>query len=320
MRDWLIGQGVILYVFSGCLVVGVLSAFIANHGYKKLIRESELMGNTGNRLLKYIKLKFGSYYKLNMRPQDTRALTKHYIYKYRIGFMNVLSWIKLSKLAVGLIGISAVVYLLWMQSQSMSTAQMLNVAGCGVICGALVYLLHRLYDFPEKQNMLEWYLMDYLENFLKNKIESAQGPAMAATADGQQSAFAPRADGTGKRQGAGAGYTDGTGSRQGAAAARYQSAAGKNGGELQAQGGFAQPGLAETDSEIFNNEPLDNPAPAGPAFGRRGGRDHEAAAGKLGHGAAKRGDGHSFVPGAEDGPEDEIDAKIVEDILKEFLQ
>ena len=334
MRDWLIGQGVILYVFSGCLVVGVLSAFIANHGYKKLIRESELMGNTGNRLLKYIKLKFGSYYKLNMRPQDTRALTKHYIYKYKIGFMNVLSWIKLSKLAVGVIGISAIVYLLWMQSQSMSAAQMLNVAGCGLICGAFVYLQHRLYDFPEKQNMLEWYLMDYLENFLKNKIESAQGPAIAAAAGEPQGAMAARTDGTSGRQGAGAGYpdgankrrgamasrADGTGNRQEAAAARYQSTDGKNSGERQAQGGFAQPGLAEMDSEIFNNESLDNPVPAGSAFSRRSGRDYEAAAGKLGGSAAKRSEGRGFVSGAEDGPEDEIDAKIVEDILKEFLQ
>ena len=172
MRDWIVGQGVILYILAGCLVVGLLSAFMANHGYKKLIRESEIMGNTQNRLLKYIKLKFGGYYKLNMRPQDTRALTRHYMYKCKTGFLSVTSWIQLSKLAAGVIGVVALGYVLFLIWENAAVSRIATVLCCGLMGVGIVYIQHRVYDFPEKRNMLEWYLMDYLENFLKNKIES----------------------------------------------------------------------------------------------------------------------------------------------------
>lgn len=180
MRDWIVGQGVVVYVFAGCLFAGLVSAFIANHGYKKYIRESEIMGSTQNRLLKYIKLKFGSYYKLNMRPQDSRALTRHYLYKCRVGFFNVMTWIKISKFAAGVMAAAALVDLIWMLDQGRSPEDMMAMICCCLVGLGLLYMQHRIYDFPEKRNMLEWYLMDYLENFLKNKIESAPGNTAAA--------------------------------------------------------------------------------------------------------------------------------------------
>ncbi len=273
MKDWLMGQGVILYVYAGCLAVGVLSAWIANRGYKRLIRESELMGSTQNRLLKYIKLKFGSYYKLNMRPQDTRALTRHYMYKYKIGFMNVTSWIKLSKLAVGVIGIAAIVRLLYMQAQGSDAQAIVSMAGCGLICAAFVYIQHRVYDFPEKQKMLEWYLMDYLENFLKNKIESRKAPVIEK--------------------------------------------------ENTDKAGKTEP-EAEADSEFFND-----PSRERITWDQDGNHHNEAAASRhrpaktpasrLHPSDYKTSDPSDFSVNAPGSPEDEIDAKIVEDILKEFL-
>lgn len=282
MRDWIIGQGFIVYVFAGCLAVGVLSAFIANHGYKKLIKESEIMGNTQNRLLKYIKLKFGSYYKLNMRPQDTRALAKHYMYKYKIGFMNVLSWIKLSKLSVGIMGIAAVICLLWMQTRETTAAQMVSMIGCAVIASAIVYIQHRLYDFTEKQSMLEWYLMDYLENFLKNKIESAQGlNTQRLTSVSEQNVQKGKnndRETVGKRN----------------------------------EKNYKAP---QEQSEIFNKDTSE-----AMFWESSANKDDEAAAARMrGASVRKREVASSYCSPGETGSEDEIDAKIVEDILKEFL-
>ena len=44
MKEWMIQQGVIMYILAGCLVVGLVSAMIANHGYKRLVREADMMG------------------------------------------------------------------------------------------------------------------------------------------------------------------------------------------------------------------------------------------------------------------------------------
>lgn len=179
MREWMIGQGIVAYVFLGCLAVGIIAALVAAHGYRKLIHESELMSETQNRLLKYIRLKFGSYYKLNMRPQDTKALIRHYVYKYKIGFMNIRSWVKLSQLAGDVIVLSAIVCLIWQMGRQASVQQMVTMIGSGAAASGIIYVLHRIYNFSEKQSMLEWYLMDYLENFLRNKLETGEIPKMA---------------------------------------------------------------------------------------------------------------------------------------------
>ena len=180
MREWLQGQGVMLYVFAGCTAVGLISAFAANHGYKRLIKETEVMANTQNRLLKYIKLKFGSYYKLNMKPQDTRALAKHYLYKYKIGFMSAASWVKLSVFAAGVLAFLAAADLLWMLNQGKTISEMAGAVLTAVLGGVVLTVQNRVYNFKEKKEMAEWYLMDYLENFLKNKIESGKNLSVMA--------------------------------------------------------------------------------------------------------------------------------------------
>lgn len=273
MRDWIIGQGVIIYVFAGSLLVGLVSAFIANHGYKKYIRESEIMGNTQNRLLKYIKLKYGSYYKLNMRPQDSRALTKHYLYKCRVGFFNILTWINVSRFAAGVIAVAVLVNLMWQIHQGLPAGDMITMVCWGLIAIGLLYIQRRLYDFPEKRNMLEWYLMDYLENFLKNKIESGQsGVAATAALEG--------------------GMENGEGYRPG------------------------RPETTSFEGTGSRHEPIYDTG--GTGIGDRREPGHDAAAAKAPDPASRRIPGQSYGQ-SHAREDDDLDARIVSDILKEFL-
>ncbi len=181
MREWLFAQGVILYVFGVCTIVGLLSAYVANRGYKRLIKDTESMAETNNRLLKYIKLKFGSYYKLGMKPQDTKALAQHYLYKYKVGFFNVTTWIKMSKAAAGLIILSGILKVMLSAAQAKTWTDMAAVILCGAFGWILLSVCHQLCDFKDKQERATWFLMDYLENFLKNKIESGKNLSLMAT-------------------------------------------------------------------------------------------------------------------------------------------
>lgn len=174
MKEWMIQQGVIMYILAGCLVVGLVSAMIANHGYKRLIREADMMGNSDNRLLKYIKLKFSSYYKLNMRPQDSRALTRHYLHKYKIGFWSAATWRNIPVVMMSVSGLAFGAWLIFMMFQGRKVTDLVMT---GVVWGMTEIVLltqNHLYNYREKQAALEWHVMDYLENFLKNKIESGK--------------------------------------------------------------------------------------------------------------------------------------------------
>ncbi len=381
MKEWLIGQGIIFYVFAGSLLIGLIAAFVANHGYKRLIKETELMANTENRLLKYIKLKFGSYYKLNMKPQDTRALARHYMYKYKIGFMSAASWIKLSKLAAYVIGLAALVDMLIMMRSGQAVADIVMMVVTAALGIGVLYMQNRIYNFGEKQDMLEWHLIDYLENFLRNKIESGKNLQMLATQEstGKKASGAAYSATAANASGEyGTAYGEGSRAAGGYAATARPTAGGYNENARTASGSYGEnsrttsggygensrtaggnygengrpasgsygetgrtAGSAYAASHADNtyaatgsygsagrtsgslNPAMDRtPAPAA-GEGRRTDKPtkgtDEAAAAKIGQPYSKPSYYDPFTKSAPDPQEDEVDAKIVEDILKEFL-
>lgn len=268
MKEWMIQQGVIMYILAGCLVVGLVSAMVANHGYKKLIREADMMGNSDNRLLKYIKLKFSSYYKLNMRPQDSRALVRHYLHKYKIGFWSAATWRNIPVVMMAVSGLAFGIWLILMMFQGRPVTDLVMI---GVVWGMTEIVLmtqNRLYNYPEKQEALEWHVMDYLENFLKNKIESGKSLQTYSAESVGKDVFKQNEDAS---------------VRSGHEQSRSQNDMGRT----------SRVHSVKTDQEIAAAKFASKPENS-----RR----------------------RSLV-GSESSqtPEDEIDARIVEDILKEFL-
>lgn len=85
MRNWFLGQGIPMYAEAVLMVAGLLTLWMTGRIYKRLIREADLMGTSNQRLIKYIKLKVTSYYKIGMHPEDTQALIGRYIKKFRVG-------------------------------------------------------------------------------------------------------------------------------------------------------------------------------------------------------------------------------------------
>ena len=95
MRNWFLGQGIPMYAEAILLAAGLFTLWMTGRIYKRLIREADLMGTSNQRLIKYIKLKVTSYYKIGMCPEDTQALIGRYIKKFRIGPFSLQSWSRL---------------------------------------------------------------------------------------------------------------------------------------------------------------------------------------------------------------------------------
>lgn len=95
MRNWFLGQGIPMYAEAILLAAGLFTLWMTGRIYKRLIREADLMGTSNQRLIKYIKLKVTSYYKIGMCPEDTQALIGRYIKKFRIGPFSLQCWSRL---------------------------------------------------------------------------------------------------------------------------------------------------------------------------------------------------------------------------------
>lgn len=171
MREWISEQGIMLYIFASVTIIGLIATAIANRGYKRLIKEADSMDNAENRLVKYIKLKYSSYYKIGLKPNDSKALVNRYLYKYRIGPFTLNTWAKTGLAALGVNGIAAVVNMLMRFFGGEALNTMYPMLGTALLCMFALYVQNRLCAFKDKQDAFRWTMYDYLNNFLKNKIE-----------------------------------------------------------------------------------------------------------------------------------------------------
>lgn len=170
MKNWFLGQGIPLYAETVLLIAGLLALWMTGRIYKRLIREADLMGTSNQRLIKYIKLKVTSYYKVGMHPEDTRALIGRYIKKYRTGPFSLQSWNHLPYLvmtAMVAVGGGNLLYR-WTRGEALYQISLifgLSLLGTVILSGIMLFM-----DFSAKEQLLVHCISDYVDNYLGNKL------------------------------------------------------------------------------------------------------------------------------------------------------
>lgn len=170
MKSWFLGQGFPLYVETALFVVGLLTLWMAGRIYKRLIRETDSMGASDHRLIKYIKLKVTSYFKIGMHPEDTHALIGRYIKKYRIGLFTLNGWTQLPYLfmtAMLSVGGGNFMYR-WTSGENIIRA--VTPFGVSIVGAGILYGLMRFMDFNSKEAIITQSMADYIGNYLNHKL------------------------------------------------------------------------------------------------------------------------------------------------------
>lgn len=171
MKQWLSQQGAVFYMMMAIVLVGLIMTAVANRVYKGLIKDSDDVENSANRLVKYIKLKYTSYYKLGLMANDEKALVRSYLSKYKVGPIALDTLCKIGIAARYAVGSLAIGYLLFSLTRGKSVADMYAFIGVAIISLLFMTLQYKLCEFNEKREVFCWNMYDYLSNFLKNKID-----------------------------------------------------------------------------------------------------------------------------------------------------
>jgi len=172
MKQWISQQGADFYVMAVAVFIGLIMTAAANRTYKRLIREAGNVEDSSNRLIKYIKLKYSSYYKIGLKPNNMKAMVNKYFQQYKIGPVSLELWSKTGIAAAGVCGITAMVYMLAGFYGGKRTSDMYILITEAVLSVFILGMQYIFYGFGRKQNMFCQTMYDYLENFLKNKIEN----------------------------------------------------------------------------------------------------------------------------------------------------
>lgn len=171
MLRYLFEENIIMYIFAGLCVLGVLARLILNLVYKHLIRESDAMGATKNKQLKHMKLKFETCYKLKIGVNNVDTFVDKNVYKHRFCGMLLSTWENFGGqvlfLSLLLVPISAVFGVVFNVEQN----TILLTGAVGILGSSVLILVDKSMNLMNKKSMIHLNLEDYFENFCKVRLE-----------------------------------------------------------------------------------------------------------------------------------------------------
>lgn len=155
----------------GFLILSIICQIIMGVIIQNMIKESNNMPTTENKMLKQCKLKYANCYKLNGRMVNTAVFVDKFIQKIR--FANI-SFIRLSHIAgqfmmlsVVVTGISICISL----AAGDTLFQIIPYYLFSILGLYLYFSVSGIVDIQGKKNILKTNLVDYLENHFAPRLE-----------------------------------------------------------------------------------------------------------------------------------------------------
>lgn len=170
LKQFMYQNGFYTIIFASC-IVGIIGKFCEWNAYRHFIDEAENAGRSENALLKHLKLKVKSCYRLELEIKNTRAFVEAYLYKCRffgIKLGSMRNWGITAMLLCSVIGILAVLTGIRYQA---GMYVIIYHAGAAMFSIVFMQLMETIFSGEEKKQEILVVLEDYLDNFFINRLE-----------------------------------------------------------------------------------------------------------------------------------------------------
>lgn len=182
MLRW-IENGSAAYIMFFIFLLGIAANIVMALFYTNLIKETENMSSTKKKLLKQIKLKFESCYRLNLDVNNVEVFIDKYIYRYKICGMNLNTMnhiVDLPALFCVMIGVgSGIIGILYESKMDL----IVSYVSAGTFLAIFLVILSQMADIDMKRQILVTNIQDYLENTLLNRLTGDTTPTPVEKAE-----------------------------------------------------------------------------------------------------------------------------------------
>ncbi len=173
IQEWF-DNNIFLYIILGICGVGLFIKFVLSMKYRLLIRASKRMGTSRNRLMRVLRLKFETCYKLNIGVNNVDTFVDKYVYRYKFCGFLLYTWETISGeiMIISVLAGSAFSVLGLLVESPKEDYLSTFIAG---VLGALVLISYdHFINLNIKRKVLKVNIKDYLENFLKSRLENGE--------------------------------------------------------------------------------------------------------------------------------------------------
>ncbi len=162
---------IVIYTYGALGGLGLLIRLMVNLVYKHLVKESDNVGETKNKTLKHMKMKFETCFKLKIGVNNVDTFVDKTILRYRFCGLLLSTWDNLcgqvlfaNLLVVPVLTVFGVFY-------KCGQDKILFSGAVGILSCAILILVDKSMNLASKKKMVRINLLDYLENFCKVRME-----------------------------------------------------------------------------------------------------------------------------------------------------
>lgn len=165
-------HNVLIYAMIILMGIGLIAKVMLAIAYSQLIKASKEMGASNNRLMKQIRLRFDTCYKIKLGVHNVDSFVDKYVYSYKFcgitlyTLENLSGQLTIINLLITLFGSVLAFYAKCGQDVILST---LTVGASTIL---LLIAFDLVASLSAKQRLLRIHMKDYLENNLKAKLEN----------------------------------------------------------------------------------------------------------------------------------------------------
>ena len=173
IREWF-DNNIFLYIILGICGLGILLKFTLSMKYRMLIRASKRMGTSKNKLMRVLRLKFETCYKLKIGVNNVDTFVDKYVYRHRFCGILLYTWETISGELIIISVLAGSIFSILGLFAELKINDILSTFIAGVL-GALVLISYdHFINLNTKRKVLKVNIQDYLENFLKSRLESGE--------------------------------------------------------------------------------------------------------------------------------------------------
>lgn len=174
MISHLFDRYILIYAFAGLCGLGLLVRFIVNMLYKRLVKESDNPGETKNKTLKILKMKFEKLYKLKIGVNNVDTFVDKNVLRYRFCGVLLSTWENFCGQVLFLILLMVPVSTVFGVTFGCEQERVLLTGSVGILAGAILILVDKSMNLNSKRKIIHINLLDYFENFFKVRLEQEE--------------------------------------------------------------------------------------------------------------------------------------------------